>query len=61
MVTHDFVDPRFHGRPRLFPRSVEILSDEPVVFSQKPHIIEFGRHKRRAPIAVVRRGVISQE
>jgi hypothetical protein len=61
IVTHDFVDPRFYGRPRLMPRSVDVVSDTPVVFREPVHIIELGRHKRRAPITVVRRGVISQE
>ena len=58
IVTHEFIDPRAF-RPRA-PR-VDVLSDEPVVFRQPPHIIEIGRHKHRRPILVVRRGVISRE
>jgi hypothetical protein len=62
LVTHDFVDPRFFvPPPRRFPRSIEILSDEPVVFREPPHIIELRRRlKPRPPVTVVRRGVISE-
>jgi hypothetical protein len=62
IVTHDFVDPRYFEPRRRFPRSVEILSDVPAFVSEPPHIIELRRHRhRRAPITIVRRGVISQE
>lgn len=58
VVTHEFIDPRLYG-PR--PPSVEILSDKPLVFREPPHIIQLKRGKKRPPIVVVRRGVVSRE
>jgi hypothetical protein len=65
IVTHDFVDPRAYAGPpyppRRIPRSITILEDKPLVFREPPHIVELGPHRRRRPIFVVRRGVISEE
>jgi hypothetical protein len=62
-AARDIVNREFVYSPVYPPRlpTMVVLDDRPVVFREPPHIIELGRHKRRRPIDVVRRGEISRE